>query len=90
MSTDYTSQFKTELCKRIAATQGFSEDRNSEWLGPMVHSVDAELAHLHTINAELLDLAYAFKAYLEDDSRSMRRRAECLSACAATIAKGKP
>jgi hypothetical protein len=36
---------------------------------------------------DLLDLARAFKSFLEDDSRSPRRRSECLAACIDAIAK---
>ena len=44
-------------------------------------------ARLIAAAPELLDLAYAFKSYLEDDSRSARRRAACLAETIDLIAK---
>lgn len=38
---------------------------------------------------ELLELAEAFKSFLEDGSKSERRRVACLEACAAVIAKAE-
>ena len=37
--------------------------------------------------SDLLDLAKAFKSYLEDDSRSERRRQACLASAKHVIAK---
>jgi hypothetical protein len=54
MKPNYTAQYTTAICKAISATQGFNEDRTSEWLGPMVHTVDIELTRLRAINADLL------------------------------------
>jgi hypothetical protein len=48
-----------------------------------------ERDRLNAINSELLELAHAFLSYLEDDSRSPRRRDACLESARAAIARAK-
>ena len=48
-----------------------------------------ERAHLRETNADLLAALEAAVAYLEDDSRSPRRRQACLAGFRAAIAKAR-
>lgn len=63
---------------------GSVADANSCYAGRVKHD-----AALIAASPKLLELAEAFVSYLEDDSRSERRRAACLEEARALIAEAK-
>jgi hypothetical protein len=62
-----------------------------DWRNPPTVATFGDFARrLERDRAELLELVRAFQSYLQDDSRSSRRRAECLRQCDLVLAKVAP